>query len=80
MFLALFIFHLLIFVTTGLVTGVLIACPSGVGVALSVLGNNTSSLVGVAISASLLPPGLRMLSLFLTLRFCALLPRFYSLK
>ena len=28
----------------------------GIGVALSVLGNNTSSLVGVAISASLLPP------------------------
>ena len=29
---------------------------SGMGVALSILGNNTSSLVGVAISASLLPP------------------------
>ncbi|GBG31019.1 Ankyrin repeat domain-containing protein 17 [Hondaea fermentalgiana] len=39
-----------------LVLGVAIAIPSGVGVALSVLGNNTSSLVGVAISASLLPP------------------------
>ena len=36
--------------------GVLIAIPSGVGVALSVLGNNTGSLVGVAISAALLPP------------------------
>eukprot|EP00943_MAST-04B_sp_MAST-4B-sp1_P006410 g6410.t1 len=35
---------------------VFIALPSGIGVALSVLGNNTSSLVGVAISASLLPP------------------------
>eukprot|EP01134_Creolimax_fragrantissima_P002258 CFRG2258T1 len=33
-----------------------IAIPSGAGVALSILGNNTSSLVGVAISASLLPP------------------------
>ena len=33
-----------------------IAIPSGTGVALSTLGNNTSSLVGVAISASLLPP------------------------
>lgn len=33
-----------------------IAVPSGVGVALSVLGENASSLVGVAISASLLPP------------------------
>ena len=35
---------------------IFIALPSGIGVALSVLGNNTSSLVGVAISASLLPP------------------------
>jgi len=39
-----------------LAIGLGIAIPSGVGVALSVLGNNTSSLVGVAISASLLPP------------------------
>ena len=36
--------------------GLVVAVFSGVGVALSVLGNNTSSLVGVAISASLLPP------------------------
>lgn len=41
---------------TGLITGIAIAIPSGMGVALSILGNNTSSLVGVAISASLLPP------------------------
>ena len=34
----------------------LIAVPSGAGVALSVLGGNAGSLVGVAISASLLPP------------------------
>eukprot|EP01108_Squamamoeba_japonica_P005901 TRINITY_DN4771_c0_g1_i1.p1 TRINITY_DN4771_c0_g1~~TRINITY_DN4771_c0_g1_i1.p1 ORF type:complete len:571 (+),score=328.91 TRINITY_DN4771_c0_g1_i1:84-1796(+) len=40
----------------GLLVGLAIALPSGIGVALSVLGNNTSSLVGVAISASLLPP------------------------
>ena len=40
----------------GLLTGIAIAIPSGAGVALSTLGNNTSSLVGVAISASLLPP------------------------
>ena len=40
----------------GLAVGFAIAIPSGVGVALSILGNNTSSLVGVAISASLLPP------------------------
>ncbi|XP_014661440.1 PREDICTED: uncharacterized protein LOC106804679 [Priapulus caudatus] len=36
--------------------GLMIALPSGAGVALSVLGGNTGSLVGVAISASLLPP------------------------
>lgn len=42
--------------TMGLVTGICIAIPSGMGVALSILGNNTASLVGVAISASLLPP------------------------
>jgi hypothetical protein len=39
-----------------LYVGVLIAIPSGAGVALSVLGGNAGSLVGVAISASLLPP------------------------
>ena len=42
--------------TSGLIVGVLIAIPSGVGVALSVLGGNSGSMVGVAISASLLPP------------------------
>ncbi|CAJ1965711.1 unnamed protein product [Cylindrotheca closterium] len=41
---------------SGLITGIAIAIPSGMGVALSILGNNTASLVGVAISASLLPP------------------------
>lgn len=40
----------------GIYTGIAIATPSGVGVALSILSDNTSSLVGVAISASLLPP------------------------
>ena len=40
----------------GLLVSLAIAIPSGMGVALSILGNNTSSLVGVAISASLLPP------------------------
>ena len=39
-----------------LVVGILIAIPSGAGIALSVLGGNSGSLVGVAISASLLPP------------------------
>ncbi|XP_063382399.1 uncharacterized protein LOC134668855 isoform X2 [Cydia fagiglandana] len=36
--------------------GVLVAIPSGAGVAVAVLGEYTSSLVGVAISLSLLPP------------------------
>ncbi|XP_074601897.1 uncharacterized protein LOC141855680 [Brevipalpus obovatus] len=36
--------------------GAIIALPSGAGVALSILSGNQSSLVGVAISASLLPP------------------------
>ena len=36
--------------------GIPIAFFSGLGVALSVLDDQTSSLVGVAISASLLPP------------------------
>mmetsp|Transcript_35143 Transcript_35143/g.110631 ORF Transcript_35143/g.110631 Transcript_35143/m.110631 type:complete len:838 (-) Transcript_35143:147-2660(-) len=44
---------------TGLLLGLAIAIPSGMGVALSVLGHNTSSLVGVAISASLLPPAVQ---------------------
>ena len=42
--------------------GVLIAIPSGAGVALSLLGGNTGSLVGVAISASLLPPAVNAVS------------------
>ena len=41
---------------SGLVWGSIVALTSGFGVALSVLGNNTSCMVGVAISASLLPP------------------------
>ncbi len=46
-----------------LYVGVLIAVPSGAGVALSVLGSNSGSLVGVAISASLLPPAVNAVSL-----------------
>ena len=41
---------------TGLVSGMFIAIPSGMGVALSVLGRNSGGLTGVAISLSLLPP------------------------
>ena len=40
----------------GLVMGVAVAIPSGMGVALSVLGRNSGGLTGVAISLSLLPP------------------------
>lgn len=40
----------------GLIVGALIAISSGAGVALSVLSGNSGSMVGVAISASLLPP------------------------
>ena len=39
-----------------LLVGLAIAIPSGLGVALSITAANTSGLVGVAISASLLPP------------------------
>jgi uncharacterized membrane protein len=48
--------------TRSLWVGVCIALPSGAGVALSVLGGNTGSLVGVAISASLLPPAVNSVS------------------
>lgn len=43
---------------TGVLISIAVAIPSGMGVCLSILGGNTSSLVGVAISASLLPPGI----------------------
>lgn len=39
-----------------LVVGILIALPSGAAIAIAILGENIGSLVGVAISASLLPP------------------------
>lgn len=42
--------------------GICIALPSGAAVAISVLGNNFGSLVGVAISASLLPPAVNTVS------------------
>ena len=47
-----------------LVVGVFIAVPSGVGVALAVLGGNQAGGVGVAISASLLPPAVNTGLLF----------------
>ena len=49
----------------GLADGAFIAAASGVGVALSVLGDYLSTVVGVAISASLLPPaGMFILSIY----------------
>ena len=47
-----------------LVVGVFVAVPSGVGVALAVLGGNQAGGVGVAISASLLPPAVNTGLLF----------------
>lgn len=38
------------------IVGIFIALPSGAAVAIAVIGENFGSLVGVAISASLLPP------------------------
>ena len=48
----------------GLADGAFIAAASGVGVALSVLGDYLSTVVGVAISASLLPPAVNCGMLF----------------
>lgn len=39
-----------------LIVGILTALPSGAAVAIAILGENVGSLVGVAISASILPP------------------------
>ena len=41
---------------TGLIVGVFTAIPSGIGVAVAITGGGVSALIGVAISASLLPP------------------------
>lgn len=45
-----------------LLVGVLTAIPSGAAVAISILSDNIGSLVGVAISASLLPPAVNTVS------------------
>ena len=39
-----------------MIGGVFVAIPSGVGVAIAITGNISPALVGVAISAALLPP------------------------
>lgn len=45
-----------------LIIGILTALPSGAAVAIAILGGNIGSLVGVAISASLLPPAINAVS------------------
>jgi len=50
--------------TNDIALDILIAIASGAAAALSVLGENTSSMVGVAISASLLPPAVNAGYLF----------------
>lgn len=47
------------------IVGIMIALPSGAAVAIAVLGENFGSLVGVAISASLLPPAVNTVNSFL---------------
>ena len=56
-----------------LLTGIVIATASGGGVALSVLSENSASLVGVAISAALLPP---LVNAGLSWGIAALLPSY----
>jgi uncharacterized membrane protein len=43
--------------------GLLVALPSGAAVAIAILVDNTASLVGVAISASLMPPAVNAVSI-----------------
>lgn len=47
-----------------LLVGIYIAIPSGAAVAISILGEKTGSLIGVAISASLLPPAVNSVGIF----------------
>lgn len=50
-----------------LIIGILTALPSGAAVAIAILGENVGSLVGVAISASLLPPAVNAVSYYFNL-------------
>lgn len=52
-----------------LVVGIFTALPSGAAVAIAILGDNIGSLVGVAISASLLPPAVNAVSSLFSLKF-----------
>lgn len=47
------------------IVGICIALPSGAAVAIAILGNNFGGLVGLAISASLLPPAVNTVSFIL---------------
>lgn len=60
-----------------LIGGALIATPSGAGVAMSILGGNSGSLVGVAISASLLPPAVNCGLLWAVSFVCAVSGKSY---
>lgn len=60
---------------SAIISGIVVAAFSGIGVALSVLGNNTTSLVGVAISASLLPP---VVNCGILLGYAALFPMYFD--
>merc|ERR1719479_317392 len=61
----------------GLISGAAIAIPSGCGVALGVTGEHINPLVGVAISAALLPPIVNS-GLALTLGLTAMLREYTS--
>lgn len=60
------------------IVGIFIALPSGAAVAIAVIGENFGSLVGVAISASLLPPAVNTVSKTLICYYISSLP-FYCI-
>lgn len=61
-----------------LLVGIYIAIPSGAAVAISILGEKTGSLIGVAISASLLPPAVNSVGISILLAFQGNLRLFLS--
>ena len=63
---------------SGLATGAIIAAASGVGVALSVVGDYMATVVGVAISASLLPPAVNCGILWATSLYAYFYPEWFE--
>lgn len=59
------------------VVGIFIALPSGAAVAIAVLGENFGSLVGVAISASLLPPAVNTVKKLLNMIILNIINSFF---